>query len=138
MIHKLLFVDDNERLLAPMVDYFRDLGFHVDGVCDVDQAKALLAANRYSLVLTDWRFYGREEDGMNFIEHLKDSYLGIPIVLMTACSSSQIEITAIQHGVTLVQKPKPLAQLYSVIAGVLRRHWPGFAPDLQHKTQLPL
>jgi DNA-binding response OmpR family regulator len=138
MIHKLLFVDDNEQLLTPMVDYFRGFGFHVDGVCDVGQAKALMLANRYSLVLTDWRFYGREEDGMNFIQFLKDNYLGIPIVLMTACGSSQIELTAIQHGVTLVQKPKPLPQLYSVIAGVLKRYWPDFAPDLQHKTQLPL
>jgi two-component system response regulator PilR (NtrC family) len=129
MTHKLLFVDDNERLLEPMADYFRELGFHVDGASDITHAKALLSANRYSLVMTDWRFEGREE-GIRFIEFLKDKYLGIPVVLLTACGSSEVEMSAIQHRVTLVHKPKPLPQLYSVIASVLRRNWPAFAQDV--------
>jgi two-component system response regulator PilR (NtrC family) len=59
---RILFIEDDDQVRVPVEDVLRDAGYDVHTAVNIATAEALLASERFDLVLTD----GRLPDGTGF------------------------------------------------------------------------
>jgi DNA-binding NtrC family response regulator len=90
MKHSILVVDDNPGVTEPMTEFFERAGFVVRVATSASQAKIMVGEKHFSLVITDLRMEsGRDEDGLEFIRHVRLHHPGLPIFILTASGSPQ-------------------------------------------------
>lgn len=119
MRHKkrILLVDDDELILHMYAEVLRAAEFEVDTTKSALEALDKLVTNKsgYQLVITDIRM--PEMDGWEFIdairEHMKIDDITLPIIVMSAFDSSEIERKALsrQANKWFVKPIKPLSLL---------------------------
>ncbi len=109
---RLLLVDDEEDILRPMGKYFRDLGCTVVPAKDAEEAERLLAHESFDLLILDIRLSPRERGGLDVLRSLRDSRSTLPVVVMSAYVSHEVEAEALRLGAKAVlRKPQPLANV---------------------------
>ena len=109
---RLLLVDDEEDILRPMGKYFRDLGCIVVPAKDAEEAKRLLACESFDLLILDIRLSPTERGGLDVLRSLSASRSSLPVVVMSAYVSHEVEAEALRLGAKAVlRKPQPLANL---------------------------
>lgn len=101
----ILVVDDEEGIREGTSSYLRLKGYRSRSASSVAEALALLAAEQFDLVVSDWRL---------------DDELAIPVVEAAACACIIIsgfpqEITGLSREVHVLAKPLPLEQLLALI-----------------------
>jgi len=67
MPQRILIVEDDRSTLYALREYFTNRDFAVDCAQDVQEAKALLAANRYLVFMTDLRLTGMDDDDRQLV-----------------------------------------------------------------------
>lgn len=112
---RILLLEDDPALQELLADYYEPRGYQLTRYEDpIVPLKELEESNdpqnMYDLVLTDLRM--PKLDGMEFIRRIKKIAPELPIILMTAHSSVEIAINAIDEGAyDFVVKPLHLPQL---------------------------
>jgi DNA-binding response OmpR family regulator len=116
----LLLVEDEEQTLLAMQNYFTTQGFDVDCAQDQAQAEALIAASRYSLVLTDLRLTGtRGVEGLEIVSHVRRESPDTKVIILTAYGSPEVEAEARRRGADdFLYKSGPL----SAVMGLILKH----------------
>jgi CheY-like chemotaxis protein len=113
----ILLVDDDELILRMYADVLRAADFEVDITKSALEALDKLVVNkfRYNLIITDIRM--PEMDGWEFLaairEHMKIDDITLPIIVMSAFDSSEVERKALarQANKWFVKPIKPLSLL---------------------------
>ncbi len=121
MPQRILIVDDDRSTLFALREYFTSRDFAVDCAQDVQEAKALLAVNRYPVFMTDLRLTGMDDtQGFDLVAYARDRSPTIRTILLTGHWSPQIEREARQRGVDVcLHKPKPLPEVEQIVCELL-------------------
>lgn len=114
---RMLVVDDEEPILFAMREYFTSLGFQVDCVRELEPAQALLAEERYLVVIADLRLSGSgSREGLEMVSYVRRLYPKTAIVVLTAYGSPEVESEARNRGTdAFLHKPKPLREVAEIV-----------------------
>ncbi len=126
MIKKVLIVDDDGEMLNTLQEGFARYAETFGVVAATDGARAIdeLKNNTISLVVTDLKMPGI--DGLGLLQHVMENYPDIPVIIMTAYSTSEMERLAREGGaVGYIAKPFMLENLAKKIMGTLRQESEG-------------
>lgn len=121
MKHRLLIVDDEERLLDTMSDYFDFRGFEVACAADLATAERLVDEQQFSAVIADLRLTGVERnEGLELIAYTRAKSPETKVVLLTAYGTPDIVEAARSHGAhAILEKPQPLASIADTVTQLL-------------------
>ncbi len=91
-MQKLLIIEDEEVIRAALARFLGRHDFQVDQAVTVEHARKTYDFRRYNLILTDLSLPG--VPGTEILHHVSD----IPVIIMTAYSSVQSAVEAMQMG----------------------------------------
>ncbi len=117
----MLIVDDEERILLAVGDYF---DFHDHAVAcarDLCEAKALIARCHYDVVIADLRLTGIDgSEGLELVTYIREKSTVTKIVLLTAYGNDEIMAEAYRRGAdAFLAKPQPLADIAQLVRSLL-------------------
>jgi CheY-like chemotaxis protein len=110
---RILFLDDEKAIQAPLVRYFAKLGCLVDAAAEPEEAEALIAHLRYDLSILDLRLgrFGNAE-GLEVLREIRRRDRAANIIVLSAYISPEVEEEAKHLGAAaVVRKPQGLADL---------------------------
>jgi CheY-like chemotaxis protein len=126
MIENVLLVDDDHEMLLALKEGFtryRD-SFAVQLASDGLKAVARLKKSVVSLVVTDLKMPGM--DGLELLAHIMEYYPDIPVIIITAYSTPEMEHLAREGGaVGYIAKPFLIEDLARQIMTTLRKESEG-------------
>jgi len=115
----LLLVDDEASVREPLLRYLEKQGYRVKGAANATEARTLIAAYTFDLVLADIMMPG--EDGLSLTRFLVERREP-PVILLTARSEEADRILGLEMGADdYVVKPFSPRELVARIKTVLRR-----------------
>lgn len=115
----LLLVDDERDIREPLADYLEGNGYRVSGARSASEARQLLAAHAFDLVLLDVMMPG--EDGLALTGFIRATS-SLPVILLTARAEETDRIIGLEIGADdYVTKPFSPRELLARIKAVLRR-----------------
>ncbi len=115
----VLVVDDESDIRELIELSLLRMGLGCDTAGSVGEARALLAARRYRLCLTDMRL--PDGDGLELVELIQSSHNRLPVAVITAFGSIETAIRALKLGAfDFVTKPVELKALRELVSHALR------------------
>jgi len=122
----VLIVDDEESLLLTIqagFDGYKDK-FEVVTAHNGKEAVAILEAMPVSLVVTDLKM--PEMDGFELLGYLKSEFPQVPVIVMTAFGTPEIETRLCQSGmIRMLEKPVDFEELSQLIVSLLDHDFAG-------------
>jgi DNA-binding NtrC family response regulator len=118
---QILVIEDDHEMRSLLKDFIEEEdGFEVDWVIDGSEAIPKLSKKPFDLIITDLRMPGL--NGMDIIPGLKNIQPGIPIIVITAFGSEEINRRVFARGASAyLEKPIPLDRLRGLIHDFLER-----------------
>lgn len=116
----VLIVDDEEQLLLTIQAGFETYKnqFEIVTARNGREAVELLSITRINLVVTDLKM--PEMDGFELLAFLKNNFPEIPVIVMTAFATPQIESRLITTGmIHMLEKPVDFEELTQLVTGLL-------------------
>ncbi len=119
MGQSLLIVEDEASIREPLAKYFANNQFRVKAAANAAEARALLAAHAFDLVVADIMMPG--EDGLSLCRHIR-STSNLPVILLTARAEELDRILGLEVGADdYVTKPFSPRELLARVKAVIRR-----------------
>jgi two-component system OmpR family response regulator len=119
MPQNILIVEDEASIREPLAKYFAANQFRVKVAADAAEARQLLAAHAFDLVIADIMMPG--EDGLSLCRHVR-STSNLPVILLTARAEELDRIIGLEVGADdYVVKPFSPRELLARTKAVLRR-----------------
>jgi two-component system response regulator PilR (NtrC family) len=116
---RILVVDDEADLRELLEITLLKMGLDVDSAATVREARAMLAANPYALVLTDMRL--PDGLGLELVREVAASHRSTPIAVITAYGSAENAVVALKAGAfDYVSKPVVLDELRTMVRSALK------------------
>ncbi len=107
---QLLIVDDEKNIRANLASFFQSIGHEVQTAESGRQARALIEAAPFDLVLTDFRM--AEMNGLELLVEIKKRHPETLVILMTAYATVENAVAAMKAGAfDYVTKPFSLDQI---------------------------
>lgn len=121
MAQRMLLVDDQAMIIAPLVEYFTGLGWKVSATQEFEEAAALLETCEFDCLLADVRLGGiHSHEGLELLATVRARGLPMRVVLMTAHGSPLVQSEAARLAADAVLlKPVPLSTLAAAAAGTM-------------------
>lgn len=114
-----LIVDDETDIRELLVMTLERMGIDSYSANGVEEAKALLKQHQYALCLTDMQM--PDGSGLDLVNHIAESYAGLPVAVITAHASAENAVYALKAGAfDYLTKPISLKQLRPVIEFALK------------------
>ena len=114
-----LVVDDETDIRELLVMTLERMGIDSYSAGGVEEAKALLKQHQYALCLTDMQM--PDGTGLDLVNHITESYVGLPVAVITAHASAENAVFALKAGAfDYLTKPISLKQLRPVIEFALK------------------
>ncbi len=128
-----LVVDDEPNIVELLKITLQGMGLQVSGAGSLAEAHTHLSHDLPSLVLSDLRL--PDGSGIDLVRHLHNAYPHIPVAVITAYSSADGAVEAMQAGAfDYMSKPIELARLRQLVAQALKLNNPqGAAQDATHR-----
>jgi DNA-binding NtrC family response regulator len=116
MKHRILVVDDEEKLRRVIELQLSTAGFEVDKAASAEEALKL--ADRADLVLTDLKLPGM--DGLELLAAIRHQNTHSPVIVMTAYGTVEVAVQAMKAGAAdFLLKPFSLDHLMAVVQKAL-------------------
>ncbi|MFV2045280.1 MAG: response regulator [Anaerolineales bacterium] len=93
---KILLCDDDPALLGLLVRRLKKMGIEPDSASDGREAKSLIDANSYDVIVTD--IYMPESTGLEVMQHAKQKDADTQVVIITSSATIDNAIDALNHG----------------------------------------
>ena len=123
---RILVVDDEADLRELLEITLLKMGLDVDSAATVREARALLAAKDYALVLTDMRL--PDGLGLELVREIAAEHRSTPVAVITAYGSAENAVVALKAGAfDYVSKPVVLDELRTMVRTALKLSEPGAA-----------
>jgi len=107
---RLLIVDDEKNIRANLASFFQSLGHEAETAESGRQARAMIEAATFDLVLTDFRM--AEMNGLELLTEIKKRRPETLVILMTAYGTVENAVAAMKAGAfDYVTKPFSLEQI---------------------------
>ncbi len=138
-MNTVLIVDDEVNILRGLSEGLKACAGDITFLIAENGQMALehLASRSVDLVLTDLRM--PVMDGFQLISHMNNHYPQVPVMVMTAIGTPQIESELRQRGIrAYIEKPVDLPQLVQTLQEVLAAEPPHAATSLSLISFLPL
>ncbi len=117
---RVLIVEDEEPILAGLVELFAAQGFVPDSAVDGVMALERLAANEYSLVILDLMI--PQIDGLEVLRRRRAEGDYTPFLILTAKGAEEDVVAGLEAGADdYVTKPFGIKELVARAKGLLRR-----------------
>jgi len=118
---RILLVDDEKVSRALYSDYLSEAGHGVSAVSSLEEAKGALSTDAYDAVVTDLIL--PKGDGMEILQHAKENYPGIEVIVITALNKVDPAVRAIKSGAAeyLVKPVAPEALQHAVMRALTTR-----------------
>lgn len=115
----VLVVDDEADIRDLMEMTLMKMGLRVETAVGVEDAKAKLDDNDYSLVLTDMRM--PDGSGLEVVQYIDLLMLDTPVAVITAYGNADQAVEALKAGAfDYLQKPITLSQLRSLVKSAIK------------------
>ncbi len=112
--HSILVVDDELLIRDLLYDFFTDQGWDISIAESGEKALEILRSKKIDLVLTDLKMPNM--DGLTLTSEVRESYPGIPVVIMTGYPSVDSAVSALRQKVSdYIIKPFNINELYKVV-----------------------
>ncbi|OWQ90850.1 DNA-binding response regulator [Roseateles aquatilis] len=122
-MHRLLLIDDDEALAAPLAHYLARFDFELVAVTRPSAALARLAVERFDALILDGML--PEMDGFAFCKQLRggqDAWREIPILMLTARGDLTDRVVGLELGADdYLAKPFEPRELAARLQTILRR-----------------
>jgi DNA-binding response OmpR family regulator len=118
--HRLLILDDEEAILLPLAEYFREQGYGVVATQEPEEAEALLDHDPFDLVILDLALtrFGRE--GLEVLSAIRSRSPWLPVIVLSGNVSPEIEALAGElRADAVLMKPQPLDELAARVAALI-------------------
>ncbi|SKA90556.1 two-component system, NtrC family, response regulator AtoC [Paucidesulfovibrio gracilis DSM 16080] len=120
MAETILVVDDDTAFRSMLREALEERGWEVAEAGDAETGIDMVGRGGYDLVLHDVRLPGM--DGIEALEHIRRADPLVDIIVMTAHSTRDSAVEALQHGAyDYFTKPFSLAEMEVVIRRVLEK-----------------
>jgi two-component system response regulator GlrR len=96
-IHKVLVVDDDEKLLRLLSIKLSRASYEVETAPSAERALARLGVFKPDAIVTDLKMTGL--DGMGLFERVQERYPGLPVIMLTAHGTIPEAVGATKRGV---------------------------------------
>ncbi len=107
---RLLIVDDEKNIRANLASFFESIGHAAETAENGRQARAMIEAAPFDLVLTDFRM--AEMNGLELLTEIKQRRPECLVILMTAYATVENAVAAMKAGAfDYVTKPFSLEQI---------------------------
>ena len=117
---KILIIDDDERLAAPLSDYFARFDLTLVSATHPDEGKKLLEEQTFDLIILDVML--PEIDGFSLCKQIKMQWQ-IPIVMLSARGDVDDRLVGLELGADdYVAKPFEPKELVMRIQNILKRN----------------
>jgi two-component system, NtrC family, response regulator PilR len=117
-LRRVLVVDDEADIRELLDLTLSRMGLAADCAATVAEARALLAANRYHLCLTDMRL--PDGEGLEVVRAVAEASPQTPVAVITAYGSTENAVAALKAGAfDYLAKPVALDQLRTLIKSAL-------------------
>jgi len=124
---RILVLDDEADLRELLEITLLKMGLDVDSAGTLAEARALLAAQEYALVLTDMRL--PDGLGLELVREVSANHKNTPIAVITAFGSADNAVIALKAGAfDYISKPVALEQLRQMVQSALRLNAAPAAP----------
>ena len=128
MTHRILLVEDDQRLAELVADYLQQNGFQVTVEADGGQVEARLRSESVDLLILDLMLPNR--DGLSICKAVR-GFFSAPILMVTAKDSDIDQVLGLEFGADdYVIKPVEPRVLLARIQALLRRYQPRVEPEL--------
>jgi two-component system OmpR family response regulator len=128
-MHRLLLIDDDEALAAPLAQYLARFDFELHAVTRPSEAIKRLAAERFDALILDGML--PEMDGFEFCKRLRsgsDVWRDMPVLMLTARGDLTDRVVGLELGADdYLAKPFEPRELAARLQTILRRT--RFAPS---------
>ncbi|MBM4367096.1 MAG: response regulator [Deltaproteobacteria bacterium] len=120
MTIRALVVDDESSIHELVAEYLRGRGMEVDVARGGREAKALLSAGRFDVLLTDLRL--PDTDGLDLVRQAAAAVPPVPAVVMTGYATVESAVQALRLGaMDFVLKPFRLRELHAMLLAAMER-----------------
>ncbi len=117
---RILFVDDEPRILEVFTMMLTDAGYFVSGAARADEALQLVSHNTYDVVFLD-QFLGPSR-GLDLMQSMADLRSDLSFVIMTANASTDLAVQSLKTGASdFISKPFLLTDLVRSIEYVQKK-----------------
>lgn len=119
---RLLILDDEEAILLPLSEFFRERGYQVIATREPEEAEALLDHDPFDLVILDLALtrFGRE--GLEVLSAIRARSPWLPVIVLSGNVAPDIEELARElRADAVLMKPQPLDLLAGLADELLRR-----------------
>jgi len=111
---RILVIEDDEEMRSLLEDFIEGEGYGVESVEDGSEGFRKLAKENFDLIVTDIRMPGL--NGLDILPGLKQIQPSIPIIVITAFGSEEVQRRALERGAdAYLEKPLQLDQLRTLI-----------------------
>lgn len=120
---RLLFVEDEEHVAAPIKRGLEEEGYTVDWMQRAEDAHAEALVTSYAVLIVDWRLPGM--DGRTLIEQLREAGCGTPVLMLTALRDVDHRVAGLDAGADdYLTKPFSFEELLARLRALRRRGEP--------------
>jgi len=117
---RILFVEDDQRIVPFVVKGLESAGYAVDHVADGADGLHMALANSYDLAIIDLML--PKLDGLSLIEKVRDRRNTLPILLLSAKRTVDDRVKGLQQGSDdYLTKPFAFSELLARIQALIRR-----------------
>jgi two-component system OmpR family response regulator len=126
---KLLLIEDNNQIAAPLAEALTDQHYAVDLAADGQTGWELIEAFTYDLIILDVML--PKLNGVALCHKLRQAKYTIPVLMLTAKDTSIDKVLGLDAGADdYVVKPFDLQELLARVRALLRRNQPVASPVL--------
>ncbi len=93
---RVLVVDDEKAMCIMLVELLGEAGYEARPAYGVDEALARLDAEPFTLIVSDVQM--RPRSGLDLLDEVRERRLPVPVVLMSAFPSPDVERRALEQG----------------------------------------
>ena len=117
---KILLVDDEAELTAPLTQVLAHEGYQVEVADNGVKGKELALKNNYDLLILDWML--PKQSGVELCQELRSHSLNTPVLFLTAKDTIDDRVLGLDAGADdYLVKPFELRELLARVRALLRR-----------------
>ena len=114
----ILYLEDDENLLKHTKDILEDFVNNIYAVKTISEALDILLNKKVDVIISDILL--KDENGIDFLKHIKNKNINIPTVLTTAHTDTQYLLDAIRLKVeNYIIKPIDIKELLNTLHDIL-------------------
>lgn len=116
---RTVIVEDQDDLREAFVEYLKNLGYPVDGLCCGEELDEYLSIHQPSILILDIGLPG--ENGFEIAERIRKSHPGLYIVMLTVLNSEHHKIRGYATADLYLPKPVTPGELTAALQAASRR-----------------